>query len=444
MDGDEIHNGMLVIQGETISAVGSHIVPPLLAQKVDAQGGTVTPGLIDVASLLGCSSPPGSSSGGSGQAVQRAEDAFDHYATLDFIEVFHHGVTAIYLSPGRSPGICGTGAILRLAPDPGRDPFLGIVLRSEAALAINLASTSQPVARLKTLAAVRKQFRDALEYRKVMEDYQEDVAEYQKQLKEWHASQEKKGVGKDQEENQGRTQESDTTKEGKTTPSRMAALEGKTADEKSPGEKKEPDKGKDGKPQKPQRPERKPDLDIVLKTLDRKLPVRILAHRSEDILNAIDLAEEFSFDWILEGASESHLVAKELAALKVPVIFGSLAQSSIRRDDIFRRSSMNSPQQLSEAGVPWFVGSGAENPANTRFIALDAQIAAARSGGGNPLEAVTARAADALGVGQQIGRLKPGFFADFVVWSGDPLDPATKVRRVYAGGRQVYRQPSDP
>ena len=34
----------------------------------------------------------------------------------------------------------------------------------------------------------------------------------------------------------------------------------------------------------------------------------------------------------------------------------------------------------------------------------------------------------------QIGRLRPGLLADFVLWSADPLDPAAKVRQVYVGG----------
>jgi imidazolonepropionase-like amidohydrolase len=89
--------------------------------------------------------------------------------------------------------------------------------------------------------------------------------------------------------------------------------------------------------------------------------------------------------------------------------------------------------------VPWIAGSGDDNDGlQTRFVAANAQLAAGSESSADPLRIVTAAAADSLRVADKIGRLRPGLLADFVVWSGDPLDPASAVRQVYIGGTLVY------
>ena len=40
--------------------------------------------------------------------------------------------------------------------------------------------------------------------------------------------------------------------------------------------------------------------------------VRIIADRSADILNALELAREFDLNIVIEGGAEAHLVADEL------------------------------------------------------------------------------------------------------------------------------------
>jgi imidazolonepropionase-like amidohydrolase len=431
MDGPVIEDGTLLIKGDKITAVGAGLKVPILAAKVDAQGGTVSPGLIDALSALGA----GDSAGGAASPTQRAEDAFDGYDTAALVDALRNGVTAIYLPAGGSAGICGTGAVLRLAPGPVRDESFGRVLGSEAALCVDLGSASNAVARLKTLAAVRKQFLDALEYRRSLEEYEEKLAEYKKSLKEGSAKKEppkKEPAKKEEKPTSSAAADADNANQ--------AEQEEKKKEEAKPTEAK---KEEDTKPKKPARPPRNPTLSLLLKAVDRELPVRVLAHRSEDILNALELAKEFHLDLILDGATEAHLVAGQIADAEVPVVLGSMALSGVRRDDPFRRATGDNSAVLSAAGVRWVVGSGGQTAAGARFVALNAQLAAAHNRADNPLKAVTADAADVLRVGGKIGRLRPGLLADFVLWSADPSDPAAKVLRVYVGGELVYQAPDE-
>ena len=164
----------------------------------------------------------------------------------------------------------------------------------------------------------------------------------------------------------------------------------------------------------------------------------MLAERSDDLLNALELAEAYSLKLIVQGAAEAHLLADELAQAEARVVLGQTVQSGLRRNDAYRRAARYPAATLEAAGVQWTVGSGARSELATRFMALSAQLAVPVDRAAHPLEIVTADAADLLGVADKTGRLRPGLLADFVVWSGDPLDPASQVAKVYVDGILAY------
>ena len=65
-----------------------------------------------------------------------------------------------------------------------------------------------------------------------------------------------------------------------------------------------------------------------------------------------------------------------------------------------------------------------------------------RLGAGNAesaLKGMTAYAADALNMDDIAGILKPGLDADFVAWTGDPVDPRSHVVEVWVRGESVYK-----
>jgi imidazolonepropionase-like amidohydrolase len=50
-------------------------------------------------------------------------------------------------------------------------------------------------------------------------------------------------------------------------------------------------------------------------------------------------------------------------------------------------------------------------------------------------DALTSGAAAVAGVGSTVGRLAKGYHADFVLWTGDPLDLSSRPVAVYVEGR---------
>jgi imidazolonepropionase-like amidohydrolase len=55
------------------------------------------------------------------------------------------------------------------------------------------------------------------------------------------------------------------------------------------------------------------------------------------------------------------------------------------------------------------------------------------------LRAVTINPARIMNVDDRIGSLEPGKDADFVIWSGDPLDVMSRVEQAWIDGRRIYR-----
>ena len=53
-------------------------------------------------------------------------------------------------------------------------------------------------------------------------------------------------------------------------------------------------------------------------------------------------------------------------------------------------------------------------------------------------KSLTADGARIAGVGQRLGRLEPGMDADFVLWSGSPLELTSSVVEVYVDGARVF------
>lgn len=434
MQGPALEDATIQIAGGQIRRVGQNITIPDGSTVIDATGLTVTPGLIDADATLGVSY---ATRGGTADPTNRAFDAFDRYAVNVFKDAVRNGVTAVSISPRTGAGITGTAAVVRL--QPGADgPWAGSLVKDETALCIDLASTEGPIARLETLDRVRRQFRGAIDYRDGQDTYKEELEEYEKKIKE-RADKEKAGGDKKPE---GGTQQPATP-----APPAQPPKEGPPSNPAAPpaGEKKEDELKKPAEPS----PDRR--AEMLLKALDRQIPVRVRCARSEDIFNALELAKEFNLTLILDGATESHLVAPELAEAKASVVLGTFLSPGTFDNSAYQRRSSSGIDALKDAGVAFAVGSGRggglddtlPSPSASRFVLANAQLVAQQSSTGlDPIKLVTADAADFLGVGDKIGRIRQGLSADLVLWTGDPLDPTSRVKEVYVGGELVYRNES--
>jgi len=152
---------------------------------------------------------------------------------------------------------------------------------------------------------------------------------------------------------------------------------------------------------------------------------------------ALDFAARHGLRLILTGGADAWRVADQLKARDVPVIIDGLQRLPLRRDDppdaLFRL-----PALLSAAGVRYCINNGSRDASNTRNLPFEA--AQARAYGltdDEALKAVTLYPAQILGVDDRLGSLEVGKLATLFVADGDPLEPATRIERVFVRGREL-------
>lgn len=190
--------------------------------------------------------------------------------------------------------------------------------------------------------------------------------------------------------------------------------------------------------------DKKPARDLKLETLadvlERKIPLVITAHRSQDILAALRLAAEFEFRLILDGASEAYLVLDRLKQSSVPVL---LHPTMFRSDGEMENLSFTTASQLRAAGIPFAIQSGFEPYVpKTRVILFEAGLAAGHGLGFEPaLASVTIDAAKILGVADRVGSLEVGKDGDVALYDGDPFEYATHCLGVVVAGEVLPGEP---
>lgn len=68
--------------------------------------------------------------------------------------------------------------------------------------------------------------------------------------------------------------------------------------------------------------ERDLKMEVIGMVLRKEIPMRWHAHRSDDILTALRIRDEFGFDMVLDHATEAHLLADELVKRNIPAVVG--------------------------------------------------------------------------------------------------------------------------
>jgi len=105
--------------------------------------------------------------------------------------------------------------------------------------------------------------------------------------------------------------------------------------------------------------------------LRRELKARVHAHRADDILTAIRIAEEFGFELAIEHATEGYKIAGILAEKKVPVVVGPILFSRTKYE--LRGMTPRNPGLLARAGVK--VAIQTDEASATRYLAINAALA---------------------------------------------------------------------
>ncbi len=176
------------------------------------------------------------------------------------------------------------------------------------------------------------------------------------------------------------------------------------------------------------------DLEAASGLLGSSMPLMVSAERASDLIAAIALADEFDLQLVLVGAAEAWMVAKEIAAADASVILNPIVNLPDRFESLGSRA--DNAALLHKAGVQFaFANFDTHNARNIKQVAGNA-VAAGLSWEA-ALEAITIAPAKIFGQDRDYGRLAPGYSADVVVWSGDPLEVTTFADIVFIEGERI-------
>lgn len=182
-------------------------------------------------------------------------------------------------------------------------------------------------------------------------------------------------------------------------------------------------------------------LENLCKVLNKEIPLRVHAHRADDIATVLRLKREFNIDITIEHCTEGHLIADFIAEHDVMVSVGPTMSSKSKVE--LANKGWHTLVALTNAGVS--VSITTDHPVVGIEHLMTSAIMAVKNGLSetDALKAITINAAKHLGVEERVGSIEAGKDADFAIWSGDPFDLRSSVVKTYIQGECVFEKGSD-
>lgn len=391
--GPVVENGTVVLRDGIIEAVGPAVKAPPDAVTIDGKGLTVYPGLIDMGTAAGLSSP---AAGPSRDARTRMDGERERRHALlrtqldaasllkpdapELARFAAAGITSVLATPP-GQGIRGRSALLNVAAaeDPAQIGQVAneragmFVVKAPVALHVSFFGREgfdvYPTSLMGAIAFVRQAFLDAGAYREQM--------------------------------------------------------------------------AKQARPNAGPPPAHDPALEALQPALSGEMPVAIEASNGVEIRRALALARELELSPIVVGAVGAAETTADLKAagakviysLEYPVRPSSLAPGADEPVRVLREraEAPKVPAALQRAGVPFaFASSGLRDPAD--FVRNAAKAVKAGLPADAAVRALTIDAARIAGVAASLGSLEKGKRANLIVTEGDLFDEG-KVRHVFVDGR---------
>ena len=180
------------------------------------------------------------------------------------------------------------------------------------------------------------------------------------------------------------------------------------------------------------------EIEPWIPVLNREIPLKAHAHRTDDILTAIRIAKEFEVDITIDHGPEAHLIADEIKESGFPVIVGPdlTARSKIE----VKNMDFKTNKILHDAGVLFSITT--DHPVSLiQYLPLCAGLAVKH---GLPMEegikAITINPARICRVDDRVGSLKKGKDADIAIFSGNPLEVFTETLYTIIDGQVIYKK----
>ncbi len=167
---------------------------------------------------------------------------------------------------------------------------------------------------------------------------------------------------------------------------------------------------------------------MLVKVLRRELPLKVHAHRADDILTAIRICKEFDLRFTLDHCTEGYMIPKfikgAIAEQGAGVIIGPLLSERSKIE--LKNLTFEAPRILYENGIEFAMMT--DSPViPQQYLPICAALAVRE---GLPeteaLRCITINAARISGIDERVGSLEAGKDADVAVFNGHPFDFRTR------------------
>ncbi len=178
------------------------------------------------------------------------------------------------------------------------------------------------------------------------------------------------------------------------------------------------------------------DLEALVPAARGAQPIVVAVNGAADLRMLIKTKARYGLNVIVLGGAEAHVVARELAAAQIPVILNPVFNLPEQFEGL--AATQANAARLNAAGVT--IGFF-DPPSGSHNLRLLPQLAGNAVANGLPyaaaLAALTINPARMYGLGDRYGSIEVGKAGDLVVWSGDPLETASRPDAVFIDGRQT-------
>jgi len=426
-DAGTIEDGYLLCDKDRIISVGpmhdfDQEQTDFECTVVDAGGAVLLPGFIDAHSHLGLFNDSLDVEGSDGNEMTdpitpelRAIDGI-HNGDACFKEAYEGGVAVVMTGPGSGNVLGGQFALIKTYERTVDRALIRSFAAQKAAFGENPKrvygkDNKSPQTRMATASLLRESLWKAIDYKEKWDKYTSDLEQYEHDIRAF------------EDASKPSSSDAKVSTEGMLVESREI----------------------EDKPERPDRPEKDLQCESLLPVINGCIPLKIHAHRQDDILTAIRLCNEFSLKYTLEHCTEGHLIADvlkeeyvngqhesrgigfpsgrggKLLGLVVGPMIGDRSKPELSNLTIKTASVLN------EAGLP--VAIMTDHPCvPQQYLALSAAISV--KGGmstDDAIRSITINPARILGVDSDYGSIESGKKADFTLFDRDPFDYVSRV-----------------
>ncbi len=178
-------------------------------------------------------------------------------------------------------------------------------------------------------------------------------------------------------------------------------------------------------------------LLALIPVVKKELPLKVHAHRADDIFTAIRICKELDIRYTLEHCTEGHLIADELAKEQVVANVGPSLSDKSKFE--LKNLTFQTPSVLTNAGIK--VAIITDSPViPLQYLPLCASLAMKYGlSEFDALKAITINAAEITGIADRVGSLEEGKDADFVVLDRPFYDVQANTVMTVIDGQIVYQ-----